>query len=135
MTLPYMKMGKPYYKRWQVRRRFVRSLFLLFMYKSQSMCFKFSRAWGQELREKSIYVTAVCPGPAETEFFEVSGELKNPLKKLNMAAATKVVHRALIDSRKKKSVSVYGAGIKAAEIMTKLLPVSLILKAEELFVS
>ena len=81
------------------------------------------------------YVTAVCPGPVETEFFEVSGELKNPLKKLNMAAANKVVHRALIDSRKKKSVSVYGAGIKAAEIMTKLLPVSLILKAEELFVS
>ena len=52
-----------------------------------------------------------------------------------MAAANKVVHRSLIDSRKKKSVSVYGAGIKAAEIMTKLLPVSLILKAEELFVS
>ena len=78
-------------------------------------------------------MTAVCPGPVETEFFEVSGELKNPLKKLNMAAANKVVHRALIDSRKKKSVSVYGAGIKAAEI--KLLPVSLILKAEELFVS
>lgn len=70
----------------------------------------------------------------ETEFFEVSGELKIP-QKLNMAAANKVVHRALIDSRKKKSVSVYGAGIKAAEIMTKLLPVSLILKAEELFVS
>ena len=52
-----------------------------------------------------------------------------------MAAANKVFHRALTDSRKKKSVSVYGAGIKAAEIMTKLLPVSLILKAEELFVS
>lgn len=118
-----------------MRRRFVRSLLLLFMRRSKACVLSFSRALGQELREKSIYVTAVCPGPVETEFFEVSGELKNPLKKLNMAAANKVVHRALIDSRKKKSVSVYGAGIKAAEIMTKLLPVSLILKAEELFVS
>lgn len=99
------------------------------------MCFKFFTCSGTRIKRKKHLCDGSLSGTVETEFFEVSGELKNPLKKLNMAAANKVVHRALIDSRKKKSVSVYGAGIKAAEIMTKLLPVSLILKAEELFVS
>ena len=134
MTLPYMKMGSRIINMASAAAFCPQPSFAVYA-ASKACVLSFSRALGQELREKSIYVTAVCPGPVETEFFEVSGELKNPLKKLNMAAANKVVHRALIDSRKKKSVSVYGAGIKAAEIMTKLLPVSLILKAEELFVS
>ena len=134
MTLPYMKMGSRIINMASAAAFCPQPSFAVYA-ASKACVLSFSRALGQELREKSIYVTAVCPGPVETEFFEVSGELKNPLKKLNMAAANKVVHRALIDSRKKKSVSVYGAGIKAAEIMTKLLQVSLILKAEELFVS
>ena len=134
ITLPYMKIVSRIINMASAAAFCPQPSFAVYA-ASKACVLSFSRALGQELREKSIYVTAVCPGPVETEFFEVSGELKNPLKKLNMAAANKVVHRALIDSRKKKSVSVYGAGIKAAEIMTKLLPVSLILKAEELFVS
>lgn len=120
MTLPYMKMGSRIINMASAAAFCPQPSFAVYA-ASKACVLSFSRALGQELREKSIYVTAVCPGPVETEFFEVSGELKNPLKKLNMAAANKVVHRALIDSRKKKSVSVYGAGIKAAEIMTKLL--------------
>ena len=115
MTLPYMKMGSRIINMASAAAFCPQPSFAVYA-ASKACVLSFSRALGQE-------------------FFEVSGELKNPLKKLNMAAANKVVHRALIDSRKKKSVSVYGAGIKAAEIMTKLLPVSLILKAEELFVS
>ena len=42
----------------------------------------FSRSLGAELKRRGIYVTAVCPGPVDTEFFRVSGELDNPLKKL-----------------------------------------------------
>lgn len=93
----------------------------------------FSRALGSELRSGEIYVTAVCPGPVDTEFFAVSGELTNPLKKLSLASAARVVHKALADSRKKRPVSVYGAGMKAARLGAKLAPHSLILKAEELF--
>ena len=97
--------------------------------------FKFFTCSGTRIKRKKHLCDGSLSGTCGNRIFRGERRLKNPLKKLNMAAANKVVHRALIDSRKKKSVSVYGAGIKAAEIMTKLLPVSLILKAEELFVS
>ena len=93
----------------------------------------FSRALGSELKACGIYVTAVCPGPVDTEFFTVSGELANPLKKLTLAGAPQVVHKALSDSRKKRAVSVYGAGMQAARLGAKIVPHSLILKTEELF--
>ena len=91
-----------------------------------------SRALSSELRSRCIIVTAVCPGPVDTEFFQVSGELTDPLKKLTMAKAPAVVHKALKDSRKRREVSVYGASMKAARIGARLLPHRLILRAEEL---
>ena len=91
-----------------------------------------SRALSSELRSRGIIVTAVCPGPVDTEFFQVSGELTDPLKKLTMAKAPAVVHKALKDSRKRREVSVYGASMKAARIGACLLPHRLILRAEEL---
>ena len=91
-----------------------------------------SRALSSELRSRGIIVTAVCPGPVDTEFFQVSGELTDPLKKLTMAKAPAVVHKALKDSRKRREVSVYGASMKAARIGAWLLPHRLILRAEEL---
>lgn len=90
-----------------------------------------SRALSSELRFRGISVTAVCPGPVDTEFFRVSGELTAPLKKLTMAKAPAVVRKALKDSRKRREVSVYGAAMKTARIGAKLLPHRLILKAEE----
>ena len=91
-----------------------------------------SRALSSELRSRGIIVTAVCPGPVDTEFFQVSGELTDPLKKLTMAKAPAVVHKALKDSRKRREVSEYGASMKAARIGARLLPHRLILRAEEL---
>ncbi len=93
----------------------------------------FSRSLGAEMKDRGIIVTAVCPGPVDTEFFQTSGELSSPLKKLTMASAPKVVHQALKDSRAGKAVSVYGIPMKAVWILTGILPCSLILKAEELF--
>lgn len=92
----------------------------------------FSRALGAELRQSGIYVTAVCPGPVDTEFFSVSGELIAPLKKLSLAKAPAVVRQALKDSRRKRELSVYGAAMKGARAGAKLVPHGLILKAEEL---
>lgn len=101
---------------------------------TKSYVLSFSQALGAELRPSGISVTAVCPGPVDTEFFTVSGALTNPLKKLTMAKAPQVVRRALEDSRKRKALSVYGTGMKAARLGAKLVPHSLILKAEELLI-
>ena len=91
-----------------------------------------SRALSSELRSRGIIVTAVCPGPVDTEFFRVSGELTAPLKKLTMVKAPAVVRKALKDSRKRREISVYGVPMKAAHIGAKLLPHRLILRAEEM---
>lgn len=98
---------------------------------TKSYVLSFSRALGAELRPRGIYVTAVCPGPVDTEFFSVSGELSGPLKKLALAEVSRVVHKALKDSRRKRAVSVYGVPMKAARTGAKIIPHGLILKAEE----
>ena len=88
----------------------------------------FSRGLGAELKEKGIVVTAVCPGPVDTEFFDVSGKTENPWKKLTMVKASNVVRKALLDTRSGKTVSVYGIPMKAAKVAAKLLPHDFILK-------
>ncbi len=94
---------------------------------TKSYVLSFSRGLNRELRGRKIYVTAVCPGPVDTEFFEVSGTLENAFKKLTLVKAPNVVKKALLDSRAKKEVSVYGAAMKAAYAGSKVLPHSLIL--------
>lgn len=95
---------------------------------TKSYVLSFSRALGAELRRRGIYVTAVCPGPVDTEFFNISGALTNPLKKLTMAKAEDVVHRALKDSRAGQEMSVYGIAMRAAFLGTRLVPHGLIMK-------
>ena len=60
----------------------------------------YSRALNRELKSRKIFVTAVCPGPVRTEFFDIAqttGEI--PLyKKLVMADPGKVVAKAIRDS-------------------------------------
>ena len=95
---------------------------------SKSYVLSLSRALSFELKRREIYVTAVCPGPVDTEFFEVAGSIDNWLKKLVLADPVQVVRTALIDSRNKKDVSVYGTVMKAASIVTKILPHHLVMK-------
>lgn len=99
---------------------------------TKSYVLSFSQALGAELIKNGIYVTAVCPGPVDTEFFDVSGRLPHKWKDAVMAAPAKVVHQALIDSRRKKPVSVYGMAMKAADLGAKLLPHNMIIKLESM---
>lgn len=95
---------------------------------TKSYVLNFSRGLGAELRKKGIIVTAVCPGPVDTEFFDVSGKTENPWKKMTMVKASEVVRKALLDTRAGKSVSVYSVPMKGARAASKLLPHDLILK-------
>lgn len=88
----------------------------------KSYVYRFSLALREELKRKGILVTAVCPGPVETEFFRISGELPGNLKKTVRADAASVVRQALKDAARGKSVSVYGTSMKAARVLCKLLP-------------
>lgn len=88
----------------------------------------FSRALGEEVREKGIFVTSVCPGPVDTAFFEVAGTTNSSAKQAVMAKPQDVVKRALKDSIKGKEVSVYGKTMKLAKVACKILPHKLIMR-------
>ncbi len=102
---------------------------------SKAYVYSFSRALNRELRSKKIYVTAVCPGPVNTPFFDIAekdGKIL-AIKKLSMAKADKVVEKAIKDSFYKKESSLYGPIIKAFEIIAKLLPHKFVLFITEIF--
>lgn len=83
-----------------------------------------SRALNAELKDRNIVVTAVCPGPVATKFFdkaEVNGS-KLAIKKYVMAEPDKVVDRAIKDSLQRKEISVYGNIMSAYRYMAKAIP-------------
>ncbi|MEG0565152.1 MAG: SDR family NAD(P)-dependent oxidoreductase [Hungatella sp.] len=91
---------------------------------TKSFVLSYSRALGSELKNRSIYVTAVCPGPVQTEFFDIaetSGEV-SLYKKLVMADPKKVVKLALCDSMMGKSISIYGILMKLFYVLCKVCP-------------
>lgn len=101
---------------------------------TKSYVLSFSRSLRTELCDEEIFVTAVCSGPVETEFFEIAGQKEqNQMKAAVMARPEAVVKQALLDAREGKELSVYGTAMKGAEAATKLLPHSVILKAMKKF--
>lgn len=90
----------------------------------KSYVLSFSRALEEELKPKHIYVTAVCPGPVDTAFFDKADTYGHSLllKEKTMVSADRVVKKALRDSYKKKQVSVCSPLMQAFMLVTKILP-------------
>ena len=97
----------------------------------------YSRALGAELKPRRIAVTAVCPGPVRTEFFDIAertGEI--PLyKKLVMADAGRVARAAVRDCMAGKSISVYGITMRGFRLLCSILPHEWLLKIWDVFPS
>lgn len=96
---------------------------------TKSFVLSYSQALNQELQERGIRVTAVCPGPVDTEFFavaETTGEIP-AYKQFAMANPKKVVRLAIRDSLMGKRVSIYGLTMKSFYWLCRLLPHSLLL--------
>ena len=127
LTLPFMKKGGRIINLASAAAFCPQNGFAVYA-ATKAYVLSLSRALSSELRSKGIIVTAVCPGPVNTEFFNVSGTLTNPLKKLTMAKAEDVVHRALKDSRAGREISIYGLPMRAAHFGAKLVPHGLIMK-------
>lgn len=92
---------------------------------SKSYVYSLSQALRRELMTQGIIVTAVCPGPVDTEFFQRSGTLPGAFKKAAKADVSRVVRKALKDSAAGKGVSVYGPMMKGLWAASKLIPYSL----------
>lgn len=102
---------------------------------SKSYVLSFSRALNEELRDLDITVTAVCPGPVDTEFFETAEKSGTTMevKKLFMVEADRVVSDAIFASQMKWSMSLCSIPMVLFLGVTKYLPHSLVLKACNLF--
>lgn len=89
----------------------------------------FTKALREEVKEKGIVVTSVCPGPVDTPFFDIAERTGKvlALKKAAMVDAKNVVNKALRDSCAGKTSSVYSLPIKAFQIVAKVFPHSLVL--------
>lgn len=97
---------------------------------TKSFVLSYSRALNEELKKKGIYVTAVCPGPVKTEFFDIAETTgKIPLyKRVVMADPKKVVRLALRDSMMGRPVSVYGITMKSLRLLCKTVPHSAVFR-------
>ena len=91
----------------------------------------FSRALRVECQEQGLTVTAVCPGPVDTEFFDHAGDnaKMSAVKKLTMAKPVPVVKRALFDAARGHELSVYGLPMKGSLVAAKLIPHHLLVPA------
>ncbi len=101
---------------------------------SKAYVLSFSRALGEELRRRNIHVTAVCPGPVRTGFFEAGHIRLSPQKEKFLVSPQKVVCQALRDAGKKKPVSVCGLPMKFVWFASEILPQSVMLFFSRLFI-
>lgn len=88
----------------------------------------YSRALHVELKERKITVTAVCPGPVDTEFFDIAGAMERQgFKKRLLASPEKVVALAIRDAALGNDISVYGMAMKSARVASRVVPNGLIM--------
>ncbi len=106
---------------------------------TKSYVLSFSEALNFELKGRGIHVTAVCPGPVETEFFQVAQKNefmkdkvpnpKPPFKQSIVAHPRDVVELALRHHRKKKKISIYGFPVRLFTTSMRFLPKSIGMRA------
>ena len=99
---------------------------------SKAYVLSFSRALRQEVKNRKISVTAVCPGPVNTEFFEAAGSKIKPSKQKFLTEPEAVVKKALKDAKAGKVLSVYGGSMKLVHLAGKIVPTEWILKGMEI---
>lgn len=130
--LPYMKEGGRIINIASVAAFLPQPNFSIYA-ASKSYVLSFSRALHRELKGRGISVTAVCPNPMMTEFFDKSGGIgPTGLKKMGLDKVGKVAQKALRRSRRGKDISITHPTAHAVRLMSKILPHSWILSLEKL---
>lgn len=94
---------------------------------SKAYVLSFSRALRQEVKKYGITVTAVCPGPVNTEFFQAAGSEVAQAKKRFLVESKDVVRKAFKDAKSGKELSIYGTSMKLVHLAGKLLPTRVVL--------
>lgn len=90
---------------------------------SKAFVLHLSEAIGNELKNKGITVTALCPGPTHTHFGEVSKMNASQLvKNVKIADARKVAETGFKAMMRGKSVVIHGGANKLVPFFIRFLP-------------
>jgi short-subunit dehydrogenase len=90
-------------------------------YASKAYVLSFTEAVHQELKAAGVKVTALCPGPTATEFFEVAGAASGRLAQMATDPVA-VVRAGLEGLAKNKAIVIPGAMNKITAQSNRLLP-------------
>lgn len=85
----------------------------------------FSAAIAEECRPHGIKVTALCPGPTETDFF-TNAKINDPMMVKGMQTSEEVVEAALRAVQKGKAIAVSGAANYIGSVLGKHMPSSFV---------
>ncbi|WMS44772.1 SDR family oxidoreductase [Acuticoccus sp. MNP-M23] len=97
-------------------------------YASKAFVLSFSEALTEECAGKGVTVTALCPGPTETEFFETAGMDNVALRKLTKAMpADQVARTGWAAFKRGKRVIIPGVQNKTTAFFSRLIPHRLLL--------
>ena len=90
-------------------------------YATKAYVLSLSEALHEEAKGRDVHVTALCPGPTATEFFDVAGSPDGRLAK--MATDPKaVVAAGLHGLANNKAIVIPGRSNRAGAFMSRLLP-------------
>ncbi len=90
-------------------------------YASKAYVLSLTEALHQELKGSGVHVTALCPGPTATEFFEVAGAAEGRLAKMATDPVA-VVRAGLAGLARNKAIVVPGLANKVGAQSNRLLP-------------
>jgi short-subunit dehydrogenase len=96
--------------------------FMAAYYASKAFVLSFSLALSEECRGSGVTVTAVCPGPTQTEFFSRAGINDAPLMRGQMMTAKKVAEIGYRAMQRGKPLVVTGMMNKLLAQSTRLAP-------------
>ncbi len=130
LTLPFMRRGSRIIQLASCAAFLPQPYFAVYA-ACKSYVLSFSRALGKETAPYGIFVSAVCPGPVNTEFYDRAERYADvpAYKTLTMISAEQCVSEALKGAYLKKSVIVPGIPMKVFRLCCKYLPQELLIRA------
>lgn len=95
-------------------------------YASKAFVLHFTEALAAEVRGSGVRVSALCPGPTETEFREVAGRPRSPVLDRVAMRAGPVVEAGLRGLERGRTIVVPGAFNKLCTASVRVLPRALV---------
>ena len=91
-------------------------------YATKAFLLSFSEAVHDEVKDKGVNVTALCPGPTRTEFFDVADMRDTALSRFMAGAPEKMVRDGLAALESNRAVKVSGALNSAIASSIRITP-------------